>query len=168
MKSLNFGLITCLMLCGLQTQTRANFDETAKKHSLTDFKASPNSLHLRQIYIEYCSHCHGLAGRPTSLVEKVMPEMPDFSRLDWSDYKQSDVVVSIADGIGQMPGFKRILTKLEMESVAFMITKFPSGKPSSLIQKRFRFLEADLRLLEKIALLNEELQSLRDEAKSEK
>jgi mono/diheme cytochrome c family protein len=177
MNSVIHHLTTVLALVAIQSQLIANIEETnmgtEQGKNRTNANQTPQNQKLggqavRQTYLTYCSHCHGRDGRATTLVERVMPEMPDFSRFDWSDYKQSEIVASIADGTGQMPGFIKILTKQEMELLASMVTNFPSGTPSSLIQKRARFLEADLRLLQKSATLGEELRSHREKSSEEK
>lgn len=116
-------------------------------------KPALSAMHVRQTYIHYCTHCHGMDGRPTSLVEKIMPEIPDFNRFDWDDHDRKDVMESIADGVGQMPGFSKILTKPEIEAMAALIAKFPLGKSFSFIEKTSRYRKADALLVEKFASL---------------
>ena len=124
-------------------------------------KQSLSASHVRMTYINYCTHCHGNDGRPTSLVERVMPEIPDFSLYDWDDYNREDVMESIAEGVGKMPGFKKILDKSEIEAMAVLIAKFPSGMPFSLIEKTSRYRKVDAVLVEKFASLEEKLRDIR-------
>jgi cytochrome c553 len=160
MNSAFLWLIGMSLLVLSQTQVTAN-DQSSKKTASSKSSASPkvssSPMHVQQKYIAYCTHCHGMDGRPTALVERVMPEIPDFSRMPWGDYDKQDVIASIADGTGQMPGFSKVLTKIEMDALAVMITKFPSGKPFSLIEKSSRYRKADRRLVEVFIELEDEL-----------
>ena len=159
-------LIGLSFLVYSQTKLNANFDETSKKTDSLKSKTSRNvalsPMHVQQKYISYCTHCHGLDGRPTALVERFMPEVPDFSRLPWGDYDKQEVIASISGGTGQMPGFSRVLTKIEMETLAVLIAKFPAGKPFSLIEKSSRYRTADGRLVERFAELEDRFRSIRD------
>ncbi len=151
-----------------QTQAIANFDESNKKTDSSKSKATPkvafSPIHVQQKYISYCTHCHGLDGRPTALVERVMPEIPDFSRFPWGDYDKKNVIASITFGTGQMPSFNKVLTKTEMDALALLIAKFPVGKPFSLIEKSSRYRKADGRLVERFAELEDRFRSIRDDS----
>ena len=129
--------------------------------SKANAKQALSASRVRMTYVSYCTHCHGMDGRPTSLVERVMPEIPNFSLYDWEDYDRNDVMDSIAHGMGKMPGFKTILVKSEIQAMAVLITKFPSGKPFSMIEKKSRYRKADLLLIEKFALLEEQFRNVR-------
>ncbi len=161
-----FSLFAIFLFLFSQTQAIANFDESNRKTDSSKSKASPqvalSPMHVHQKYIAYCTHCHGLDGRPTALVERFMPEVPDFSRLPWGDYDKQEVIASISGGTGQMPGFSRVLTKIEMETLAVLIAKFPAGKPFSLIEKSSRYRTADGRLVERFAELEDRFRSIRD------
>ncbi len=72
MNSVNFGLAASILLVTLQGQSMANFDTTNKRPNVSNAKPVPKQVlstdHLRQTYFAFCTHCHGLAGRPTSLI----------------------------------------------------------------------------------------------------
>ena len=129
-------------------------DEIAAKESDTLSKLFQATNH-RSIhnYRTHCAHCHGVDGRPRALIERVMPEAPDFSLIQWRDYEAGDFVESIADGVGQMPAFKNLLTTSEIRSLSHLLTTFPKGKPRSLIRRRWEFHERDQTLREQISEL---------------
>ena len=166
MNSAFFWLFGFSFLVFSQTQTDENFDESSQKTKSSKSRLLPKLVlspsHVQQQYITYCTHCHGMDGRPTSLVEDVMPEIPDFSRFQWGDYEKQDVFFSIADGIGQMPGFNKALTKTEMEALAEFIAKFPVGKPFSIIEKSSRYRKADAQLIQRLADLEDRFRSIRN------
>ena len=159
MNSASFWPVGMSFLVFFQIQLVANDQSGKKTDSSKSSGASKVALspkQLQQKYIAYCANCHGMDGRPAALVERVMPEIPDFSRFPWSDYDKQDVIDSIGDGTGQMPGFSKVLTKIEMDALAVMITKFPAGTPFSLIEKSSRYRKADGRLLEVFVELEDE------------
>jgi len=101
-------------------------------------------------------------GRPTLLVEDVLPEIPDFSRIQWGDYEKQDVIFSIADATGQMPSFNKVITKTDIEALAEFIAKFPVGKPFSIIEKSSRYRKADAQLIQRLADLEDRFRSIRN------
>jgi hypothetical protein len=100
------------------------------------------------LYKDYCAHCHGLDGRPQTLVEIPMPETPNFSKPEWSEYEVDDLTGSISDGTGQMPAFKGMLSKQEMEALATLIIQLPKAQRGGLLYQHRQFRKADQQLKE--------------------
>lgn len=77
----------------------------------------------RAVYEANCARCHGAdgAGR-TRMAEFVEP--PDMSDPAWQRARSnSRMIASIADGLGQMPGFRKKLSKQEIAAaVAYVRT----------------------------------------------
>lgn len=138
-----------LFLCALSipTMTLAK-EETSTKKNRASTPPLPMSTVL--LYRDYCAHCHGIDGRPRNLVERLMPEIPDFSLVDRKDYDAIDFVESISDGSGQMPAFASILSKDEVNSLSRLLTTFSKGKPNSIIRRRWNYSEQDLKLKEQL------------------
>ncbi len=166
MNSAFFWLFGFSFLVFSQTQTAANSDESSQKTNSSKSRSLPKLVlspsRVQQQYITYCTHCHGMDGRPTLLVEDVMPEIPDFSRIQWGDYEKQHVISSIADATGQMPSFNKVMTKTEIEALAEFIAKFPVGKPFSIIEKSSRYRKADAQLIQRLADLEDRFRSIRN------
>ena len=77
----------------------------------------------REVYTANCGRCHGADGAGhTSMAEVVEP--PDMSDPAWQRKRStSRMVASVANGRGQMPAFKKKLTRQEIAAaVAYVRT----------------------------------------------
>ncbi len=73
----------------------------------------------RQIYIDHCSGCHGIAGIPT------MNYVPAFGRGDRMMKSDQDLMMLTKRGKGVMPGYKGMMTDTEiLDTIAYIRTLF--------------------------------------------
>jgi cytochrome c oxidase cbb3-type subunit 3 len=77
----------------------------------------------RAVYADRCARCHGSDGQGrTRMGESVEP--PDFSDPEWQRGRaDSHMIDSVANGRGQMPAFKKKLSRQDIAaSVAYVRT----------------------------------------------
>ncbi len=78
----------------------------------------------RAVYEAKCARCHGAdgAGR-TRLAEIVEP--PDLTDPAWQRQRgNSKMIASVSDGLGQMPAFKKKLTRQEIAAAVAYVRTF--------------------------------------------
>lgn len=80
-------------------------------------RAASRAERGRAVYEARCARCHGSdgAGR-TRMAEVVLP--PDMSDAEWQRSRSAArMIASVTDGLGQMPAFRKRLTRQEIAAV---------------------------------------------------
>ena len=77
----------------------------------------------REVYTAHCGRCHGADGAGRTRMAEVV-EPPDMSDPAWQRQRStSRMVASVANGRGQMPAFKKKLSRQEIAAaVAYVRT----------------------------------------------
>lgn len=97
--SLRVGAVAALLLLTLEAASAADINEG------------------RQLYDEYCAHCHGADGSGE------FPGMPDFQRGHQLMRPDQELFTVISQGQGSMPSFEGLLYEQEiLDVVAYLRT----------------------------------------------
>lgn len=77
----------------------------------------------REVYTANCGRCHGADGAGHTRMAEIV-EPPDMSDPAWQRKRSAArMVVSVSNGLGQMPAFKKKLTRQEIAAaVAYVRT----------------------------------------------
>jgi mono/diheme cytochrome c family protein len=77
----------------------------------------------REVYTSNCGRCHGAEGAGHTRMAEIV-EPPDMSDASWQRKRStSRMVASVSNGLGQMPAFKKKLTRQEIAAaVAYVRT----------------------------------------------
>jgi len=77
----------------------------------------------REVYTANCARCHGADGAGRTRMAEIV-EPPDMSDPAWQRKRStSRMVASVSNGLGQMPAFKKKLTRQEIAAaVAYVRT----------------------------------------------
>lgn len=90
--------------------------------------AAPSSAagaQAKTLFEQRCARCHGADGRGQTVIGQ-MVEAPDFTDSSWWTREMTDARLrrSIAEGKGQMPSFKKRLSKQEIAALAAYVRRF--------------------------------------------
>jgi cbb3-type cytochrome c oxidase subunit III len=104
--------LKALLLCAivLSTSTLAAVASSGEPES----KKTKQSVSGRAVYANNCARCHGGDGTSQTTMGQ-MTEAPNLTDADWQRGKStSRMVASVANGRGQMPAFKKKLSRQEI------------------------------------------------------
>ena len=88
-------------------------------------RADAKREQVRELFVDRCARCHGHDGRGATKLGEVV-KAPDFTDADWWEDGISDarLKASIAGGKGEMPAFRRKLSRSEISSLAAYVRGF--------------------------------------------
>lgn len=111
--------IKALLLCAIVL----SFASLAAASGSSESKKSKQSASGRTVYTNNCARCHGGDGTGQTTMGE-MTEAPNLTDSAWQRGKStSRMVASVANGRGQMPAFKRKLSRREIAAaVAYIRT----------------------------------------------
>lgn len=77
----------------------------------------------REVYVANCGRCHGADGAGRTRMAEIV-EPPDISDATWQRKRSSSkMIASVTNGLGQMPAFKKKLSRQEIAAaVAYVRT----------------------------------------------
>ena len=114
-------LVSCLGLVCLLTAGAVSNASTAAE---TKKGRGPSQAERgREVYAANCGRCHGADGAGRTRMAEIV-EPPDMSDPAWQRQRSTPrMVASVANGRGQMPAFKKRLTRQEIAAaVAYVRT----------------------------------------------
>jgi mono/diheme cytochrome c family protein len=78
----------------------------------------------REVYTANCGRCHGADGTGHTRMAEIV-EPPDMSDPAWQRKRStSHMVASVSNGLGQMPAFKKKLTRQEITAAVAYVRTF--------------------------------------------
>jgi cytochrome c6 len=78
----------------------------------------------REVYMANCGRCHGADGAGHTRMAEIV-EPPDMTDAAWQRKRSnSKMVASVSNGLGQMPAFKKKLTRQEITAAVAYVRTF--------------------------------------------
>lgn len=78
----------------------------------------------REVYTAHCARCHGADGAGRTRMAEIV-EPPDMTDAAWQRRRSSSkMITSVSNGLGQMPAFKKKLTRQEITAAVAYVRTF--------------------------------------------
>jgi cytochrome c6 len=110
--------VVCLFAASAAVSALSTAPETKKGKGQSQIERG------REVYMSNCGRCHGADGAGHTRMAEIV-EPPDMSDPAWQRQRStSRMAASVANGRGQMPAFKKKLTRQEITAAVAYVRTF--------------------------------------------